>query len=80
MKHSEETAMQARPKLPVPLLLLNGVGALLIALGAMGLTSPDLVPPLAAPGVAWALIGAGLLIDGGAAVGIVLSLRKRPSP
>lgn len=69
--------MQAKPTLPVPLLLLNGVGAMLIAVGAMGLTSPDLLPPLAAPGVAWAMIGAGLLIDGGAAVGIVLHLRRR---
>lgn len=69
--------MTASQKLPIPLLLLNGVGALLIALGAMGLTSPDLVPPLAAPAVAWALIGAGALIDGGAAVGIVLHLRGR---
>lgn len=69
--------MNTPPKLPVPLLLLNGVGALLIAIGAMGLTSPELLPPLAAPGVAWALIAAGALIDGGAAVGIVLHLRRR---
>ncbi|MGE0857500.1 MAG: hypothetical protein AB7I01_20785 [Gammaproteobacteria bacterium] len=71
--------MTASPNLPMPLLLLNGIGALLIAVGAMGLTSPDLMPPLAAPGVAWALIGAGALIDGGAALGIVLHLRRRPA-
>jgi len=48
---------------------------LFLGAGALGLFEPTTVPQLAAPAVAWSLIGVGIVLDA-AAIGIVLSARK----
>lgn len=63
--------------IPLPLIALHGVGGLLLAAGLLGLFAPEVVPPLARPAVAYALIGVGLLLDTVAVVSIVKTLRRR---
>ncbi|MGD9601547.1 MAG: hypothetical protein AB7O21_13970 [Gammaproteobacteria bacterium] len=68
----------ARPMspVPVPLLLLNGFGTLMLGAGMLGLFAPDVVPALARPAVAYALIGVGLTLDLTAAAAIVSRATK----
>ena len=65
------TAQSSATRIPTPLLLLNGVGALMMAAGMMGLVAPDTVPALARPAVAYALLGVGLMLDTVAVLSIV---------
>lgn len=65
------TAQSSATRIPPPLLLLNGVGALMMAAGMMGLVAPDTVPALARPAVAYALLGVGLMLDTVAVLSIV---------
>jgi hypothetical protein len=68
-----------RPALPLHWLVLDGLGALMLAAGVLGLTGAgaELVPHLGDPRVAWTLVvvGAGLMAL--AAVKIVAALRAR---
>lgn len=61
---------------PVPLLLVNGLGALMIAAGVMGLSAPEVVPALSRPALAYALIGVGLALDLAAVTGIMKAMAK----
>ncbi len=65
------TTIRTQMLVPVPLLLMNALGALMMAAGVMGLTAPEIVPALARPAVAYALIGVGLTIDIAAVVAIL---------
>jgi fluoride ion exporter CrcB/FEX len=65
------SAHSANNRIPLPLLLVNGVGALMMAAGMMGLVAPDAVPALARPAVAYALLGAGLMLDAAAVMSIL---------
>lgn len=67
----------ARPALlPVPLLLLNGIGLMMMTIGVVGLTAPEAVSALARPAIAYALIGAGLMLDIAAVVAIMKATTK----
>ena len=61
-------------QLPLPLLVVNMVGMLMMGGGAAGLALPEALPALARPAVAWSLLGAGLLLDLGSAAGIALTV------
>lgn len=63
-------------ELPLPLLVVNLVGMLMMGGGAAGLAVPEALPGLARPAVAWSLLGAGLLLDLGSAVGIALTAAR----
>ncbi|MGE0386827.1 MAG: hypothetical protein AB7Q97_19045 [Gammaproteobacteria bacterium] len=62
--------------IPLHLLLANAVGAVMIGLGLVGLFAPQMVPALARPAVAYALIGSGLALDIGSVASIVSHLSK----
>ncbi len=65
---------------PLGAIIVNGVGGLLIAAGAIGLFAPGAlpqVPALADPATAWTLLGAGIALDVGAAVVILQRLRAK---
>lgn len=61
---------------PLPLLLVNGLGALMMAAGVIGLTAPEVVPALSRPALAYALIGVGLALDLAAVTGIMKAMAK----
>ncbi len=62
----------------LPFIILSMFAMLLIAAGVAGLMLPESLPRLARPGVAWSLIGSGVVMDIYAGVQIVLRLRKKP--
>ncbi len=68
---------QGSPPVRIPFtgIGLSTVAMLFLGAGALGLFEPATVPQLAAPAVAWSLIGVGIVLDA-AAIGIVLSARK----
>jgi hypothetical protein len=71
---------ESRRGLPVPpqWLVADVLGALLLALGVIGLTGGmRLVPALADPQVAWSLVAVGAGLMAIAAVKIVAALRAR---
>ena len=55
---------------------LMAIAVPFIAAGAIGLTSPELVPPLANPKIAWSLIGVGILMDAVASFQIVMTAKQ----
>lgn len=63
--------------IPLPLLVLNGVGAMMMAAGVMGLFAPDAVPALAAPAVAYSLFAVGLSLDAVAVLSILRVVAHR---
>jgi hypothetical protein len=65
------TTTKSTVTLPIPLLLGNAVGMLMIAAGIGGLTVPEAMPALARPAVAYALIAAGLTLDLTTAISII---------
>lgn len=72
------TTQRSPNPIPLPLLLVNGIGAMMMAAGMMGLVAPDVVPALARPAVAYALLGVGLMLDTAAVLSIVrITARSR---
>jgi hypothetical protein len=70
---------ERRPVLPLRWLVLDGVGALMLAAGVLGLTGAGagLLPRLGDSQVAWTLVVVGAGLMGFAAVKIVAALRAR---
>lgn len=65
--------------IPLPLLMANIFGMVMIAAGVMAFQSPGVVSGAGGAAVAWVLIGAGALIESGAAQGTVIALRDARS-
>ena len=73
------TRRQSLP-FPLPVLLLNAVGALMIGAGMVGLVAPEVVPALARPSVAYALLGVGVVLDAAGMVSIVRAVKNLRGP
>lgn len=50
----------------LPSVMLSFVATLFLVAGVAGLVVPEIVPSLARPAVAWALVGVGVTLDLGA--------------
>jgi hypothetical protein len=57
-------------------IVLSVVALVLLVAGVVGLASPELVPAMAKPMVAWSMIAIGLMLDGAAAVVLLASRRS----
>jgi hypothetical protein len=73
---TSKTPRPAGLPFPLPLLVLNAVGVACLAGGVCGLATPEMVPALSSPAVAWSLIAVGAMMDGYAMLGIVGHARR----
>lgn len=80
MSVSENTSVSADSKaagvtIPPMGIVLSMVAMAFLAAGAYGLMSPEAVPQLAAPAIAWSLIAVGVMLDA-AALFVVIGAAK----
>lgn len=80
VRRPPRSARAAPAKLPVPPLAvaLSAVAMVFLGAGAIGLLTPETLPLVARPVVAWSLVGAGALMDAGAVL-MLLSTRRGKS-
>jgi hypothetical protein len=70
----------ATPRLPIPAVALSVLANLMLAAGLAGLFIPEKLPALAAPALAWTLVGVGAGIEIAALIGIVGAMRHQGWP
>jgi len=69
-------APQSAQKLPPSFFALSTAASLFLAGGVLGLFAPLVLPPLAAPPVAWSLLGVGAAFEAWA-VAILIGTARR---
>ena len=72
--------MAATPPVPIPALALSVIANLMLAAGLAGLFIPEKLPALAAPTLAWALVGVGAVLEIVAMIGIISAMRQQGQP